>query len=114
LEVSLARHSDSILELARRGAEVRYRELQDELSALVKQFPGLRSAATEMARRGRRAVNAAVTELRGNGEVPARRKRTLSPTARKAISDAQKARWAKQKAQQKSPATQARRRKAQI
>jgi hypothetical protein len=94
----LPRHSDSILELARRGAEVRYRELQDQIAVLVSQFPDLRPSATEAVRRERRAISAVVTELQGReSPAPARRRRKLSPAARKAISDAQKARWAKQK-----------------
>ena len=92
----MAKYSNSMLELARRGAEVRYRELQDELARLARQFPGLSSTASEVVRRGRRAVNAAVAELRNEGPRP-RRTRKLSAAARKAISDAQKARWAKQK-----------------
>jgi hypothetical protein len=39
--VSMAKHSASILELARRGAEPRYQELRAELNALVRQFPDL-------------------------------------------------------------------------
>ena len=84
----MAKHSSNILELAARGAKHRYDELQAELASLVRQFPDLRRA-------GRKALAAVVAELR-----PTKR-RKMSAKARKAISDAQKARWAKQKAGQK-------------
>ena len=51
----MAKHSSSILELARRGAQHRYEELQEELASLVRQFPDLRSGAREIVKRGRRA-----------------------------------------------------------
>ena len=59
----MAKHSFSILELARHGAQHRYEELQGELSCLVRQFPDLRSGAREIVKRGRRAVRAAAAEL---------------------------------------------------
>jgi hypothetical protein len=89
----MAQHSSNILELARRGAQQRYEELTDEINSLVRQFPDLRGAAREAAKGGRRIVKAAAEALRP------RKRRKLSAAARKAISDAQKARWAKQKAQ---------------
>jgi hypothetical protein len=88
----MAKHSASILELARRGAQHRYEELQAELASLVRQFPDLRRGAREIVRRGRRAANAAVAELRP------RKRRKMSAAARARIAAAQRARWAKQKA----------------
>jgi hypothetical protein len=88
----MAKHSASILELARHGAQHRYDELVAEIKSLVRQFPHLRSGAREAVRRGRRAVAAAASEIRP------RKRRKLSAAGRKAISDAQKARWAKQRA----------------
>jgi hypothetical protein len=85
-------HSSSILELARRGAQHRYEELKAEMASLVRQFPGLAGTGREIVRRGRRAVKAAASELKP------RKRRKMSAKARKAISDAQKKRWAKQKA----------------
>src|SRR5215204_2176631 len=52
----MAKHSFSILELARRGARHRYEELQQELASLARQFPELRASAREIVKRGRRAV----------------------------------------------------------
>ena len=88
----MAKHSASILELARRGAQHRYQELQEELASLVRHFPDLRSGAREIVRRGRRAVQAAAAELHP------RKRRKMSAAARAKISAAQRARWAKQKA----------------
>jgi hypothetical protein len=88
----MAKHSSSILALARRGAQHRYEELQEELSALVRQFPDLRGTAREIVKRGRRAIQAAAAELQP------RKRRTMSPAARAKIAAAQRARWAKRKA----------------
>jgi hypothetical protein len=88
----MAKHSSHILELAKRGAQHRYQELKAELDSLVQHFPSLRAGTREAVRRGRRAVKAAVAELQP------RKRRKMSAAARKAIGDAQRARWAKQKA----------------
>ena len=40
----MPKHSSNILELAKRGAEARYRELVDELKTLTKSFPHLRDS----------------------------------------------------------------------
>jgi hypothetical protein len=88
----MAKHSSSILELARRGAQHRYEELQAELKSLARHFPDLRSGARTIAKRGRRAALAAAAELKP------RRRRKMSAAARAKISAAQRARWAKQKA----------------
>jgi hypothetical protein len=95
----MAKHSSHILELAKRGADVRFRELLDELKFLTLSFPHLRDAVdrddlpvTFLLRRGGQKA----------GTVQATRsRRKLSAKARKAISDAQKARWAKTKAGEK-------------
>ena len=84
----MAKYSASILDLARRGAEHRYQELKAELNALVRQFPNVVKGGREMLRRGRRAVNAAAVEMR-----PRKRKR-MSPAARKAVSARMKKYWA--------------------
>jgi hypothetical protein len=88
----MAKHSSSILELARRGAQHRYEELHAELTSLVRQFPDLRRGARAVVKRGRRAVRAAAAQLRP------RKRRKMSAAARAKISAAQRARWARQKA----------------
>ena len=88
----MAKHSSSILELARRGAQARYQELKAEMARLVRRFPSIVGTGREIVRRGRRAVKAAAAELQP------RKRRKMSAAARKKISDAQKKRWAKQKA----------------
>ena len=93
----MAQHSSNILELARRGAQHRYEELTAELNALIRQFPDLRAGARQAIKRGRRIVDAATATARP------RKRRKLSAAARKAISDAQKARWAKQRAAAAEP-----------
>ena len=86
--------------MARKGAGHKYEELKAEIAALVKNFPHLAShtgkriqrAASAISRRGKAAV-AAVTS-----NATPRKRRKMSAKARAAISSAQKARWAKQKA----------------
>ena len=90
--MAMTKHSSSILELARRGAQHRFDELQQELASLVRQFPDLRGGAREIVKRGRRAVRAAATELQPQ------KRRTMSAAARARISAAQRSRWAKLKA----------------
>lgn len=92
----MPKHSAHILELARRGAEARFRELLDEMKFLTLSFPHLRDAVDReelpvnfILRRGRDKAR----EL-GAG----RGKRKMSAAGRKAIGDAQRARWARQKA----------------
>jgi hypothetical protein len=92
----MAKHSSQILQLAKRGAEVRFRELLDEMRYLTLSFPHLRDAVDRddlplkfILRRG---------EEKAGPVQAARSRRTMSAKARKAISDAQKARWAKSKA----------------
>jgi hypothetical protein len=81
-------------------------ELRDEASKLLSQ---LGHDAAVAGRRGRKAVNTAVAGIRRGPGRPAgsknaiiivsgKKRRKMSAKARKAISDAQKARWAKQKA----------------
>jgi hypothetical protein len=83
----MAKHSRSILELAKIGAAHRLQELKSEIAQLVKAFPHLRYGS---------AVSPAMPDT--VEEPTARRRRTMSAAARKKISEAQKARWAKQKA----------------
>ena len=86
----MPKHSSQILQLAKRGAEVRLRELLDELKVLTLSFPHLRDAVDRddlpvefILRRG---------EEKAGPVQEARSRRTMSAKARKAISMAQKAR----------------------
>jgi hypothetical protein len=95
----MARHSSHILELAKRGAAIRYRELVDELKMLTISFPHLRDSVdgedlpvSFILRRG---------EEKAGPVQAARTRRKMSAKARKAISTAQKARWAKSRALEK-------------
>lgn len=74
---------------ALKGAEQRLAEIADEAKAIFRNFPSLRGKGRRF-----RADGAA----RQQTKAPARRRRKLSAEARKRISDAVKARWARQKA----------------
>ena len=97
----MAKHSSHILDMARKGAEHRYQELKAELAQLVKNFPHLAAQARGMASRGAAAVSrrgkAVIVAAGGEGLLPKPKRRKMSAKARKAISDAQKKRWAAQK-----------------
>jgi len=95
----MAKYSSQILHLARRGAEVRFRELLDELKLLTLSFPHLRDAVDGedlpvkfILRRGEEKAGPVQAE---------RTRRKMSAKARAAISKAQKARWATVKAAKK-------------
>ena len=84
--------------LARLGAVGRLVELEREREVIFAMFPDLRQAASAVARRRRGRVAGATSP---SADVPAakpRRRRRMSAEARKRISDAQKKRWAAQKA----------------
>jgi hypothetical protein len=92
----MAKHSSHIIEMAKKGAEHRYRELKVELASLVKHFPHV----------ARKAVSRSAAALSAGGkaamnELAPRKRRKMSAQARAKISAAQKARWAKQKAGEK-------------
>ena len=92
----MAKHSSQIIEMAKKGAEHRYRELKVELASLVKHFPHV----------ARTAVSRSAAALSAGGkaamnELAPRKRRKMSAKARAKISAAQKARWAKQKAGEK-------------
>jgi uncharacterized protein YicC (UPF0701 family) len=91
LSMAKAKHSSHILDMARKGAEHRYEELQAEIAALVKHFP-------HIARRAGQHISRAVSEGRAAVEAEApkvrRRVRTMSAAARKAVSDRMKKYWA--------------------
>jgi hypothetical protein len=88
----MAKHSPNILELAKRGAEVRLRELTDEIKMLTSSFPHLRDPFDKeelpvsfILKKGAR--RAAKKQARG-------RRRKMTAAARKAISRRMKRFWA--------------------
>jgi hypothetical protein len=91
----MAKHSSHILDMARKGAEHRYEELKAEIAALVKHFPHVANRTGRMVSRGAAALSKGAKVAMA--ELKPRKRRKLSAKARKAISNAQKARWAKVK-----------------
>jgi hypothetical protein len=85
------RHDAHLFELAKRGAEQRYRELKAEIASLLKVFPHLRFGS---------AVSPAMPDAVEEGSPRKRRRRTMSPAQRKAVSDRMRKYWAKRKAEQ--------------
>jgi hypothetical protein len=81
----MSKHSSHILELAKRGAEHRYRELKAEIAFLWKHFPHLRGGAAR--RLGSRAETV-------KSRVRGRDRRKMSAAAKKAISQRMKQLWA--------------------
>jgi hypothetical protein len=79
---------------ALKGAEQRLIEISEEAAAIYRSFPELRDR-TNGSGVGRRGPG---RKAQANGSASPRRKRTMSADARRRISEAQKARWAKQKA----------------
>ena len=95
----MAKHSSHVLDMARKGAEHKYAELKAEIAALVKHFPDLAARAGTQVLRAGLAVSkrgkAAVAAITSSAP---RKRRKRSAKARKAMSLAQKARWAKVRA----------------
>lgn len=91
------------------GAEQRLLELATEAAAIHRAFPELRGRA-RFSQRGAGQGPAASTQAAGGGN-GRRRRRGLSAEGRKRISDAQKARWAKQRALKGAAGEGARKRK---
>ena len=96
----MAKHSSHILDMARKGAEHKFEELKAEIATLVKNFPHLAGRARATVSRGAAALSrggkAAVAAVAD--EVAPRKRRKMSAKARKAIGDAQRKRWAEQRA----------------
>jgi hypothetical protein len=92
-DASMAKSSLDLQALALLGARQRLTELDEERAAILRAFPQLRVAS-----RGRQAAegNDADTAVNGTGPSP-RKRRKMSAEARRRISEAMKARWAKQK-----------------
>jgi hypothetical protein len=83
-----------MLDLAKRGAEARYRELVAELKMLAQAFPHLRDSFD----RDELPVNFILRVGRDKAAAAPTRRRQMSAKGRAAISAAQKARWKRQKA----------------
>ena len=73
------------------GAEARLLQIAEEAAGIHRVFPELRQRA------GGRSLNERNEGPDGRVTGPQRRRRKMSAEARKRISEAQKARWAKQK-----------------
>ena len=88
------RQKDNLRRYAVVGAEQRLLELAEEAAGIFAIFPELRAPGRGFMARGLegRARPSAGTAA------PRRRRRKMSAEARKRISDAQKARWARQRA----------------
>jgi len=91
----MAKHSSHILELAKRGAEARFRELVNELRSLTASFPHLRDSVDRdelpikfLLRSGRDKADAAVPSN------TLRRRSRMSPAQRKAVSQRMRKYWA--------------------
>ena len=80
------------------GAKQRLMEIANEQKAIFAAFPELRG-------RGRSVEPSLVNGAEPRTPKPIRRRRKMSAAARKRISEAQKARWARQKAANATSAT---------
>jgi len=85
------RRGQDFREWALLGAEQRLLQIAEEAASIHRAFPELRKKTSQVRRLSRG------TELAGAPTGPKRRRRKLSAAARKRISEAQKARWAKQR-----------------
>jgi hypothetical protein len=92
----MAKHPPHILELARRGAEHRYQELKTEIAALRKYFPDLARAPRSKSPQIDMSSEPAATIDR-----PRRKRRRMSPAARRAVSRRMKKYWAARRAGKK-------------
>jgi len=104
-DLEMPKHSSQILELARKGAEARYRELVQEAKMLVGSFPHLRDSfdadelpVTFILKRG--AGRAAAPE--DATQKPSRRRKPMSAAARKAVGERMRKYWAAQRKAKKA------------
>ena len=82
---------------ALKGAEHRLLELAQEAKAIYAAFPELRARGAGADTGARRPGRPRKEVPTPGAEAPRRRRRKMSREARRKISEAQKARWAKQK-----------------
>ena len=92
---------------ALKGAEQRLLEISEEAAAIYRAFPELRDRGVGTSGGRRLGPRRKDAEASATSTAPTRRrrKRTMSAEARKRISEAQKARWAKQKGAAETPAS---------
>jgi len=93
----MQKHSSSILSLARRGAEVRWTELESERADLLKTFPDLGTLSSGVRGTGprRRRTLAAPSNDRAGHTT---RRGKMSAAARRAVSRRMKKYWAARRA----------------
>ena len=89
------RQSNNLRRYAVVGAEQRLLELAEEAAGIFAMFPELRAPGRGFMAGGQ---GGRTRQPAGQGAPRRRRRRKMSAEARKRISDAQKARWARQKA----------------
>jgi hypothetical protein len=86
----MPKHPPRILELAKRGAEARFRELVDEAALLLVSFPHLRDAFDK----DELPISFILKRAGDRRETKARRRRKMSASARKAVSERMTKYWA--------------------
>jgi hypothetical protein len=95
----MSKHSSHILELAKRGAALRLRELANELDLLLRVFPDLHDAfdADEL------PVSFIVRrDARRAGASAVKRQKPMSAAAKRAVSQRMKKYWAERRAGHKT------------
>lgn len=92
----MPKHSLNILELARKGAEVKYQELQSEIAVLVRQFPHLRRVSGG----GNEHSFRLGTETALETSEPRRQRAKMSAAGKKAVSLRMKKYWSERRAAQ--------------
>ncbi len=90
----MAKYSSSVLEMARKGAEHTYDELQSQIARLVRDFPHL---AKRTGRSVSRAYAHGVAAVEASAPKVRRRARQMSAAARKAVSIRMKKYWAERR-----------------
>jgi hypothetical protein len=97
--------NDHLVELAKRGAQARLGDLMHEIKLLLGLFPHLKDnfdrdelPISFLLKRGARPGRAAASQAAGTAGEAAGKTRNLSAAARRAISNAQKKRWAAHRA----------------
>jgi hypothetical protein len=86
----MPKHSLHILDLAKKGAEARFRELLDEAALLMNSFPHLRDAFDK----DQLPISFVLRRESNRRAAKARRRRKMSAAARKAVSDRMTKYWA--------------------
>src|SRR6202040_3751557 len=98
----MPRPTSQLQEFARIGAAARIKELQTEIASIRRDFPALTAPGgeSEMPSPFRKRSGRPAAELAATVHAPGKRRRKMSVAARKKISEAQKKRWAAQKAKE--------------